>query len=153
MISGVDKRSNLNKEQDKENDPPIPLETSSRPSLQTPASSSVSYKSKTAKGKSKAAKKEWILVVDSDLESYKDSHVNRNTRKKTNYDFSMFKSYITFLNHDEDTNVEDIPSNELNTLLMKYLVQLRKTNGDENETIDTTCSGQFDQQVYICVVI
>ena len=57
LISNVDKRSNLNKEQDKEKDPSTPLETSPRPSLQTPASSTVSYKSKTAKGKSKSARR------------------------------------------------------------------------------------------------
>ena len=54
-----------------------------------------------------------------------------NTKKKTTYDINIVKSY--FISINETREIEAIPAKELNILVSKFFMNVRKKNGAVDE--------------------
>ena len=73
---------------------------------------------------------------NSDIQQYIESQRPENTKKKTEYDLNVLTRYFQSVN--EFREIENVPANELNTLLARFFVNIRKRNGDVYEPSSLT---------------
>ena len=71
-------------------------------------------------------------LEDHDVEMFIDDEENQNTKKKTMYDIALVNSFIT-KESEAGQPIEQLPPQELDRLLNKFLLAVRKKNGDEYE--------------------
>ena len=64
-------------------------------------------------------------------EEFIDNEENSNTRKKTKNDMALLSSFM--VKEKENRQVEEIPPQELDNYLSRFLLSVRKKNGDEYE--------------------
>ena len=69
---------------------------------------------------------------DDDIDKFLSDQKNKNTTKKTASDIKLFRS---FLDKEglENTQIEEIESNRLNDLLTKFVITVKKKDGEEYE--------------------
>ena len=65
------------------------------------------------------------------MEKFIDNEENSNTRKKTKNDMALLSSFMA--KEKENRQVEEIPPQELDNYLSRFLFSVRKKNGDEYE--------------------
>ena len=65
------------------------------------------------------------------MEKFIDNEENSNTRKKTKNDMALLSSFMA--KEKENRQVEEIPPQELDNYLSRFLLSVRKKNGDEYE--------------------
>ena len=68
---------------------------------------------------------------ESEISSFIEENRNSNTTKKTKTDLSVWTQWCNSIN--ERRPMEDIPPEELNSLLAQFFIKVRKFNGDEFE--------------------
>ena len=68
---------------------------------------------------------------ESEISSFIEENRNSNTTKKTKTDLSVWTRWCNSIN--ERRPMEDIPPEELNSLLAQFFIKVRKFNGDEFE--------------------
>ena len=66
-----------------------------------------------------------------EVEEFIDNEDNSNTRKKTKNDMALLSSLMA--KEKENRQFEEIPPQELNNYLSRFLLPVRKKNGDEYE--------------------
>lgn len=66
-----------------------------------------------------------------EVEKFIDNEENSNTRKKTKNDMALLSSFMA--KEKENRQVEEIPPQELDNYLSRFLLSVRKKNGDEYE--------------------
>ena len=64
-----------------------------------------------------------------EVEEFIDNEENSNTRKKTKNDMALLSSFIA--KKKENRQVEEVPPQELDIFLSRFLLSVRKKNGDE----------------------
>ena len=73
-------------------------------------------------------------ITDDDVEIFIEGEENENTRKKTRQDMSLIVSFIASKKQtNESFEIEQLSPEELDGHLSKFLLALRKKNGDEFE--------------------
>ena len=68
---------------------------------------------------------------DSEISSFIEENRNSNTTKKTKTDLNVWTRWCNSIN--ERRPMDDIPPEELNSLLAHFFIKVRKLNGDEFE--------------------
>lgn len=68
---------------------------------------------------------------DSEISSFIEANRNSNTTKKTKTDLNVWTRWCNSIN--ERRSMEDIPPEELNSLLVHFFIKVRKLNGEEFE--------------------
>ena len=66
-----------------------------------------------------------------EVEKFIDNEENSNTRKKAKNDMALLSSFMA--KEKENRQVEEIPPQELDNYLGRFLPSVRKKNGDEYE--------------------
>ena len=66
-----------------------------------------------------------------EVEEFIYNEENSNTRKKTKNDMALLSSFM--IKEKENRRVEEIPAQELDNYLSRFLLSVRKKNGDEYE--------------------
>ena len=66
-----------------------------------------------------------------EVEKFIDNEENSNTRKKAKNDMALLSSFMA--KEKENRQVEEIPPQELDNYLSRFLLSVRKKNGDEYE--------------------
>ena len=61
-----------------------------------------------------------------EIEMFIERQRPENTKKKTTYDINIVKRY--FISINETRKIEAIPAKELNILVSKFVMNVRKTN-------------------------
>ncbi len=56
---------------------------------------------------------------------------NANTKKKTSYDIKLFKEFLE--SEGEERDIQEIPANKLQELATRFVLGVRKKNGEEYE--------------------
>ena len=59
-----------------------------------------------------------------------------NTKKKTFYDINVWKRFLT--SAGEERNIEDIPAKDLNVLMSRFFMEIKKKDGDQYEPATLT---------------
>ena len=62
-----------------------------------------------------------------------DKQENKNTTKKTIYDIAISKEFLAIYNSSEEREIQDIPPKELQPIIKKFILSVRKQNGQEYE--------------------
>ena len=71
---------------------------------------------------------------DSEISSFIEANRNRNTTKKTKTDLNVWsRRYNSQNSINERRPMEDIPPEELNSLLAHFFIKVKKLNGEEFE--------------------
>ena len=73
----------------------------------------------------------FVLLNDEQVKEFSESFDNENTKKKTLYDLKVFKEFIDTC--DEKREIEDIAPVELQEIIKKFVLAVRKKNGEEYE--------------------
>ena len=60
-----------------------------------------------------------------------------NTVKKTEYDLNVWKRF--FRNKGEEREIEDIPAEELNILICRFMMEIKKKDGSAYEAATLSC--------------
>ena len=124
-IFDLDHFLNENNEQDNTSAAPTAGAGTSAPAPLAPAST---HEEKEQHTTSTPTRKFRSVSVDSFLLE----NENLNTRKKTNNDIRLFKTFLN--NHkNEARNIENIPPQELNPLVCEFLLGVTKKDGSEYE--------------------
>ena len=66
-----------------------------------------------------------------EIEMFIERQRPENTKKKTTYDINIVKRY--FISINETREIEAIPAKELNILVSKFFMNVRKKNGAVDE--------------------
>ena len=74
--------------------------------------------------------KRFVEFTEEEIASFTEDQENANTKKKTVSDLKLFNE---FLNSEEERNRENIPAAELQQLAKKFVLGVRKKNGEEYE--------------------
>lgn len=74
----------------------------------------------------------FLEVDDDDIDTFLANQENNNTARKNKYDISILTSFME-QKLGEFREVYNIPPFELNTVLCKFFIGVRKANGDEYE--------------------
>ena len=64
-----------------------------------------------------------------DIDSFLAQNENLNTKRKTNNDISLFRSYLQ--NCDENREIENLSAEELNERCCTFVLFVRKRDGNE----------------------
>jgi len=72
-----------------------------------------------------------VKLSEADIKSFSDEQENVNTKKKTLYDLKLFKKFLA--SEDERRELQEIPAAELQQFAIKFLMEVRKKNGEEYE--------------------
>ena len=72
-------------------------------------------------------------ISDEDVDQFCIDQQNENTAKKTQYDISLFKEFMANSYSEEARKLEDIPPSDLQPIIKKFVLAVRKKNGDEYE--------------------
>ena len=76
----------------------------------------------------------FMNITDDDVEIFIEGEENENTRKKTRQDISLIVSFIASEKQtNESFEIEQLSPEELDGHLSKFLLAVRKKNGDEFE--------------------
>ena len=70
-------------------------------------------------------------ISDEEVKEFTEKFENENTKKKTLYDIKVFKEYLDAC--DEKREIEDITPVELQEIIKKFVLAVRKKNGEEYE--------------------
>ena len=70
-------------------------------------------------------------ISDLEVKEFTEKLENENTKKKTLYDIKVFKEYLDAC--DEKREIEDITPVELQEIIKKFVLAVRKKNGEEYE--------------------
>ena len=70
-------------------------------------------------------------ISDEEVKEFTEKLENKNTKKKTLYDIKVFKEYLDAC--DEKREIEDITPVELQEIIKKFVLAVRKKNGEEYE--------------------
>ena len=73
----------------------------------------------------------FVLLNDEKVKEFSESFDNENTKKKTLYDLKLFKEFLDTC--DEKREIEDIAPVELQEIIKKFVLAVRKKNGEEYE--------------------
>ena len=73
----------------------------------------------------------FVLLNDEQVKEFSESFDNENTKKKTLYDLKVFKEFLDTC--DEKREIEDIAPVELQEIIKKIVLAVRKKNGEEYE--------------------
>ena len=77
----------------------------------------------------KMASKRFVKFTEEEIASFTEDQENANTKKKTVFDLKF-----ELLNREEEErNIENIPAAELQQLAKKFVLGVRKKNGEEYE--------------------
>ena len=80
---------------------------------------------------SKEAPEQFTTLDKSNLLEYIDQGLNKNTRRKTEKDASLFLEYLK--KQGETRDIIEVPSSELDAYIGNFFVQLTKANGNPYE--------------------
>ena len=70
-------------------------------------------------------------ISDEEVKEFTEKLENKNTKKKTLYGIKIFKEYLDAC--DEKREIEDITPVELQEIIKKFVLAVRKKNGEEYE--------------------
>ena len=70
-------------------------------------------------------------ISDEEVKEFREKLENENTKKETLYDMKVFKEYLDACN--EKKEIEDITPVELQEIIKKFVLAVRKKNGEEYE--------------------
>jgi ribosome-binding protein aMBF1 (putative translation factor) len=70
-------------------------------------------------------------ISDKEKQDFVEKQKNINTSKKPKTSYNIFKKYLRYIG--EEREAEDIAPQELNAILEKFFIVVRKENGDEYE--------------------
>ena len=70
-------------------------------------------------------------IGDEEVKEFTEKFENENTKKKTLYDIKDFKEYLDAC--DEKREIEDTTPVELQEIIKKFILAVRKKNGEEYE--------------------
>jgi len=87
-----------------------------------------------------AASRLFAEVSDADLVKFLEENENENTAKKTEYDLRIFREYLAAINEQRD--IETLPFSELQNILMKFILAVKKNNGEDYEPSSIRASVQ-----------
>ena len=73
----------------------------------------------------------FVTVTDKDIDSFSEEQENENTKRKTFYDIKVFLEFLH--SENEARNIHEIPPKELNNFAKKFVLSVRKRNGEEYE--------------------
>ena len=73
----------------------------------------------------------FVVVSDDDVNAFSEQQENDNTKKKTLYDLKIFREFLETC--DEKRELENITPVELQAIIKKFVLAVRKKNGDEYE--------------------
>ena len=73
----------------------------------------------------------FVVVSDDDVNAFSEQQENENTNKKTLYDLKIFREFLETC--DEKREIENITPVELQAIIKKFVLAVRKKNGDEYE--------------------
>ena len=73
----------------------------------------------------------FVVVRDDDVNAFSEQQENDNTKKKTLYDLKIFREFLETC--DEKREIENITPVELQAIIKKFVLAVRKKNGDEYE--------------------
>ena len=73
----------------------------------------------------------FVVVSDDDVNAFSEQQENENTKKKTLYDLKIFREFLETC--DEKREIENITPVELRAIIKKFVLAVRKKNGDEYE--------------------
>ena len=79
----------------------------------------------------KRASKRFVKFTEKEIASFTEDQENGNTKKKTVSDLNIFNEFLN--SEEEQRNIENIPASELQQLAKKFVLGVRKTNGEECE--------------------
>ncbi|KAL9964319.1 hypothetical protein ACROYT_G027945 [Oculina patagonica] len=71
----------------------------------------------------------FVLLNDEQVKEFSESFDNENTKKKTLYDLKVFKEFLDTC--DEKREIEDIAPVELQEIIKKFVLAVRKKNGED----------------------
>ena len=77
-------------------------------------------------------------ISDEEVTEFTEKLENEKTKKKTLYDIKVFKEYLDAC--DEKTEIEDITPVELQEIIKKFVLAVRKKNG---ERLSKASTGSF----------
>ena len=70
-------------------------------------------------------------ISDEEVKEFTEKFENENTKKKTLYDIKVFKEYLDAC--DEKREIEDITPVKQQEIIKKFVLAVRKKNGEEYE--------------------
>ena len=73
-------------------------------------------------------------ISDLEVKEFTEKLENENTKKKTLYDIKVFKEYLGVC--DEKREIEDITPVELQEIIKKFVLAVRKKNGLSKHRFD-----------------
>ena len=79
----------------------------------------------------KMASKRFVKFTEEEIASFTEDQENANTKKKTVSDRRLFNEFLN--SEEEERNIENIPAAELQQLAKKFVLGVRKKNGEEYE--------------------
>ena len=88
------------------------------------------------------------IVSDSDVDNFNLQQTNRNTLTKTISDLKILKSFFQEPEVGEVQEIHEIPEDELSPLLCRFIVGVRKQNGEDYEpSVLRGMISSFDRQL------
>ena len=79
----------------------------------------------------KMASKRFVKFTEEEIASFTEHQENANTKKKTVPDLKLFNEFLN--SEEEERKIENIPAAELQHLAKKFVLGVRKKNGEEYE--------------------
>ena len=73
----------------------------------------------------------FLDISDEDLLNFSLENENENTKKKTEYDLKIFTEYLEEIG--EHREIETMQFSDLQNILMKFILAVKKKNGQEYE--------------------
>jgi hypothetical protein len=70
----------------------------------------------------------FVQFSEDDVERFNEEHENENTRKQPVYDTKVFLEFLAA--EGERRKIEEIPPNELKNLAKRFVLSVRKKNGE-----------------------
>ena len=74
------------------------------------------------------------IVSENDVEEFNFQHTNRKTLTETVSDLKILRGFSNQLEINEARLIHEIPVSELSSLLCRFLVSLKKKNGEDYES-------------------
>ena len=76
-----------------------------------------------------ASSERFVKFSENEIKSFSDEQENTNTKRKTLYDMKLFKEFL--VSEGEYREVQKIPAGELQELAIKFVLGVRKKNGEQ----------------------
>lgn len=86
-----------------------------------------------------------MSISDGEVKEFTKKLENENPRKKTLYVIKVFKEYLHAC--DKKKDIEDITPVELQEIIKKFILAMRKKNGEEYEPL--SLSAFMQKQLWI----